>query len=185
MANYRLLRTSFTFTCRAPWGPERPGQCHGVSTHARTHAIKLSFRHQYPRRSEGKFYMTDLSGWGLNPPSGVSLICHLYLSNIEAQRGHANVISAKYTHLLTVFSQKNEENNVELLLKFWFHVGMDRAKCKTTLKLILAGSLRSGNVSANYSSSSWIHSKSSHGLQPSGISLYAFLCITYNCMLWN
>lgn len=68
------------------------------------------------------------------------VVCHLYLTNVEAQKKHANIISGKITHLLTVFPQKNEENSTESS-EVRFHVGTDRAECITTLELSLAGSL--------------------------------------------
>lgn len=45
----------------------------------------------------------------------------------------------------------NEENKIKSLLQFHFHMGTDRAECKTTLELSLAGSLGTGNVSADLS----------------------------------
>lgn len=70
---------------------------------------------------------------------------------MEAQKEHANIISGQFTHLLRVIPQKNEENSIESLLEFLIHVGTDRVECKTTLELNLAGSLQSGNVSADLS----------------------------------
>lgn len=46
---------------------------------------------------------------------------------------------------------RNEEKSAGWLLEFGFHLGTDRNECKTALELSLAGSLRSGSVSADLS----------------------------------
>lgn len=71
--------------------PEGHGSVMVSCTCSCTHAVKLSFRHQRPRRSAGTFYMMDLCVHESN------LLPESLAFELERLKEHANVTPGEFT----------------------------------------------------------------------------------------